>query len=163
MYKEKELNEFRRKYKFNWFDALAILILVMAVVVIWYLIGMNSANKGENIQVLYSVEFRNIPKYIGTEIESGDTVTDLIRLGKMGVIKEYTREPYYEDVPNTINGTYVSSQTIEFDIVTITVESSATKRDGRIFIGDVEIAYGNKIYFRSAHFVGEGYCVAVEG
>ncbi len=66
----------RRKYRFNFIDALLILLLLVAVAVVVYvfIIGNNAANEGEVHQVEYVVEVTGINKSFADSVKEGDSV-----------------------------------------------------------------------------------------
>ena len=45
--------------------------------------------------------------------------------------------------------------------VTVTVESPASLLDGKITVNDYSVGVGKAVPFRSKHFSGESFCIAI--
>ena len=158
------MNQDKTKARFNFVDAIIIVIIVAVVGAAIYLIatGNQEARKTENGNISYTVRISAVDETYLSFIKEGETVKDSASGKILGTIESIRTEKtkFYGDtaIPSE-NGYTISSAEYpdKYDVyVTITAMSDSDKRDIHYVSGN-RILVGSTIYFKVPSFVSVSY------
>jgi hypothetical protein len=155
----------KAKIRFNFIDALLILIILAAVAALVWIFGFSSTDASANqkqVEIEYTVRIKKVRDEFRGEgfFNEGDPVTDSATLYDIGnlVSAEYSKAEH--TAPNKFGELVVSEYPNHIDI-TLTVRATADITGGVYNIGGYTMTVGKKVSLRVPNFVGEGYCTAI--
>lgn len=152
----------KKSLKLNFFDILLIVLAVLVVVVAAVLfLPSGDADNTEKNPVEFTVLVKNLPEQMKIRTKKGDPVFDTIWLGEIGKITAVKREKATYDAFNYEKETTVQGQYADIYNVAFTIRADAVKTDSAFTVGNVRIAVGSEVHFRTQNFVGYGYITDV--
>ncbi|HPT85589.1 MAG TPA: DUF4330 domain-containing protein [Bacillota bacterium] len=156
----------RRALRFNFIDALFLLIILAASALLVYILFFHNP---ENIDqksytdVEYKIELRMVREELKGKINIGDKVIDASKLYTIG---EVTDVKYANAIYTGVNrqqGTLVYSEYPGFVNITVTIKAPADLRSGNYMINGVyKLSVGSYVSIRVPNFTGSGYCISIK-
>lgn len=158
-------NEGKVKFRFNIIDALLILVILAAAVLLVWIFSSSNLNlfgSSEKVEIEYTVELRQIrDEFRGDSFfTEGDPVTDTVTLYDIGeLISVSYSNAIYTGVND--NGELVVSDYPNHINITLTIRAEADVSDDEYSLGGYKIAVGKAVSLRIPDFTGEGYCTSI--
>ena len=149
-----------KKIKFNFVDAIIVLMILMVIVLGWLFFN-NRSSAGDAREFKYDILLKEIPIETINAIATGTDVFDGVKIINIGVIEEfsYKETGYYEY--SAQSGKYVFTQVPDMYDATITVRARGNSTHLAHYVNDYEICVGKSVDIKSIGFVGHGVIVAV--
>ena len=153
----------KKPFRLNFID---ILIIVLAVLVIGaaaaiFLLPKDTADEN-TIPVEFTVLVKDLPAQMKIRSKQGDSVIDSIWLGNIGTVVSVKKEPATFEAFNYENDTTVQSQYTDIYHAAFTIRANVTEADSYYYVGQVRVAVGSEVHFRTPNFVGYGYVTDVK-
>lgn len=168
----KKTNTAGKKFRFNFIDALLILIILAAAALLGFIFtsgNLNMFGSTKTVQIEYVVQARNIrDEFKGVDgetenkfIRSGDRVTDTVTLYSIGEVVnvEYTDGVYVgvnRDENQVVNSLYPGHSNAN-----ITIRATAEVSERGYDVNGYKVAVGKLIAMRVPNFTCEGYCISI--
>lgn len=163
----------KRKYRFNLFDIVIILIIVAAVGTLLYFSGIKNAfrlfapgaSQGEkHLTVHYTVELKTIRNIFAEYLLEGDEVIETVRNDRIGVIRDVEILPATAVTTDLQTGEIklVTYPEEDFCNIRVTIEKDVAFENDTYLINGYAIAIGETVTFRTKNYVGSGICVAID-
>ncbi len=150
--------------KFNWIDAV-IILLVVAVGLggYWFLAGRKAQQTANtnNVKVYVTVEMTKITEEVAKAYKIGEKVTLGTTNVDEGIVTDVTYAPYTEDLEDYENGAF---RTVEFEGMykaAITMAVDGTETDTLISSANEEYRIGEPMVFHGKGFAGDGFIVGL--
>lgn len=152
--------------KFNWVDAVIILLVVaIAAGGYWFLAGRKAqtiANTA-NVDIYVTVEIEELSltaaegskSAVGKEVILGATSVD------RGVVHSVEYEKEKEDIENVEEGTFVTAEYEDLYTAYLTFKVPGTETETSISSPNEEYHIGEKLIYHGKGFAGEGYVVGL--
>ncbi len=154
----------KRRFRFNFIDALLLLILFAAMALLGYIFlwkGEAPAQEAAKTEIVYVIETKEIREELRGLVNVGDKIVDTVGHYALGeVINVQYSDMIYSGL-NEATGQVVNSPFPNHVKVAITVRASADVSDSAYSIGGYRMSVGTKVYFRVPHFTFSGYCVSL--
>lgn len=153
------------KVKFNFIDALIILVILLAVLAGGYFLAsgkLSAKSGGEAVKIQYQVEIKEKTEEYSGKIKIGDkvlvgdkekasAVVEGVEVVPFKIISEDKTQGivHYSEVPDT------------YDVI-ITLSSEGSHTDKEIYADNTQIRIGEKITVRGNGYSGNGYILGLE-
>lgn len=156
-----------RKYgKFNFIDALLILIVIAAIIIVasYFLPEITSGfTRNDDVKITYVVEFKGVDNDFVTKIKTENKVFEASKNYGFGTVKAVENDNYNILVYNETSGVAELKPHPEFKNIIVTVECIATYVDGEGYsVSGERIAVGKQLNLRFPEFSGSGYCIDIK-
>ncbi len=149
-----------RKTKFTVIDALIILVVILAAIVV--VMKFRPSDDGETGKVEFSVLASCVDEGSGKIIEVGDEVLISYAETTYATVTAVEEDEYIESEFNKKLGKFVSNPVVGKSDLKITVECSADISDTAIKNGKTPIRVGNSMPVRGKGYAFNGYVVEIE-
>lgn len=153
------------KAKFNFIDALIILIIVLAVGIGIYFVasGKLSVRSGNgNIKIQYQVEIKEKNADYSSNINIGDKVLVGDKEKASAVVENIETVPFKIISEDKTQGIVHYSEVPDTYDVILTLSSGGSQTDTAIYADNTQIRVGEKITVRGNGYSGNGYIVGLE-
>ena len=158
-----------KKARFNFIDAIIILVILAVIGAAVYLIAVESrVNRSANMgNIDYVVRISGVSEDALSFISVGDAVKDSVSGETMGIIRTVRTEKtrYYGSVAKkNADGSYTlpkSEYPDRYDVY-VTISANATEdARGIYYIGTTKILTGSAVYFKVSSFASVSYITDV--
>lgn len=150
--------------KFNWVDAV-IILLVIAVGVGAFVFLKGSKEKAsagvENVKIYTTVEMSDITEEVAKSYKVGEAVTIGTQNIDKGVVSKVEYEPLKRDVANTEKGVFETIEVEGLYVAHITIAIDGTEADTVIKSENEEYRIGTPLVFHGKGFAGDGFIVGL--
>ena len=150
--------------KFNWIDAVIILLVVaIGIFGVWFLKGRQAQQMAStsNVKIYVTVEMKEITEDVVKAYKVGEKVTLGTTNVDEGVVTDVEYVPYTEDLEDYQNGKF---KIVEFEglyTANITMAVDGTETDTLIRSANEEYRIGEQLVFHGKGFAGDGYVVGL--
>lgn len=153
-----------RKYgKFNFIDAILILIVLAIIIaaISYFLPGITNRLAGaEEVSIEYTIEFPCVNDAFVTKIKVNDVVYDSSQNYKIGIVRTVENDNYSTLIYNENTGMAEFKQHPDMKNITVTITATATYKENEGYIiNGQRIAVGKQFNVRFPNFSGTGNCV----
>ena len=153
----------KKSFRLNFID---ILLIVLAVLVIGaaaaiFLMPQDTADEN-TVPVEFTVLVKDLPKQMNIRAKQGDAVIDSVWLDSIGTVVSVKKEPAAYDAFNYETETTVHSQYSDIYHAAFTIRANVTEADASYYVGQIRVAVGSEVSFRTQNFVGSGYITDVK-
>ena len=147
----------------NFFDIIILLVVVLAVTLIFWMVGGRQAVSlaGAAVKVTYKVEVGLVTEDYKDSARVGDMIRDGVGKTALGKITAVKVVPMTTITMNPVTGEVVKATSPSKYRVELTCEADGTMTGGRVSIGSFEMGVGTEMFVQSYGFSGKGYCVAL--
>ena len=158
----------KRKMKFNIMDVLILLVIAAVAAVLLYVFvfsentPMDSLGGTQTTKITYVVEIANVDDIYADKISVGDTLIDSSKKMNIGTITAVESQPYVHLGKNLTNGTMELTTVDNRSTIYVTVEADATLSGFSYNVNGYTVYVGQQVHLSLPHFVGSGYCIALE-
>ncbi len=160
------MDKMRKKYQFNFIDVLLILIIVLSIAVIAFLTfydGDIKSVKNDNakVEVMYTIESRNIDNILRGKINRGDTVIDSESLKEIGQVVdvEYT-DSVYTGFNSEKNEQFEALYAGHIDIKVKISATAELDENGVYSVNGYILNTGKEMEVIFPYYVGKGLCIS---
>ena len=155
-----------RAFRFNFIDALLLLIILAAVGVLAYIfisadVDIVSSGSG-TVGIVYEVEVRQAREEFKGLINIGDKVVDSVTLYDIGEVVNVTYADAQYTGVNKAEGVLVFSPYPEHINIIMTVKATAKMNEGLYMLGGYEMQVGKRVSFRVPGYTAEGFCTVIK-
>ena len=148
----------KKSFKLNFIDILLIVLAVLVIGAAAAIFLMPKDTVSENtVPVEFTVLVKDLPEQMNIRSKKGDSVIDSIWLGNIGTVVSVKKEPATFDAFNYENEITVHSQYSDMYNAAFTIRANVTETDSYYYVGQVRVAVGAEVHFRTPNFVGYGY------
>jgi len=155
------------KYRFNLIDVLLLAVIVLSVGAIIFLSlydgnKVNSDNETKTVEIIYTVEQKNIPSILRGKISIGDGVTESLTSEGIGQVidVEYIDSKYTAVDPST-NEMFEAVYPDRIDM-RVKISVKATVRDDGLYqVGGCRLNVGEELDVRFPYYMGKTVCISV--
>lgn len=151
--------------KFNFIDALIILLVVAVIGVVAYLFLNNKIfSAEEKTEILYTIRIPLVKNELLPDIkklEKGMTITDSVRGYALGTIEKVEITQATANYANRSNATYKKGEYPDYSKIVITVRADAVEELYGFDLKGYKIMVGEQIHFRTPYFISYGNCTSV--
>ncbi len=154
----------QKKFRFNFIDALLILIILAAGAFLCYIFLSNDVDVvSENVtkEIVYEIELNEVPEEFKWKINIGDKVTDTVARYPIGEVVNVVYSDYIYSGVNAEDGGEVLTAVPGYMDVTVTIRAEANIVNNMYSIGGYDIHVGKNVCFRVPNFTGESYCTTL--
>lgn len=148
------------KFRFNFIDALIILVIAGAVAFAVYR-APRGAQK-EQVAVFYKIQLAEQENKLHELINEGDTVFISLKEKDAGIVRAVSAEPAVIMAYDAENGVYKNIEAPGKWDITLMLESVGVETEGGITAGQTPIRVGEEIYARGRGYTGRGFIIWVE-
>ena len=157
----------KRKWRFNFVDALILLAIVAAVLALLYVFvwSENSSVRsisGNMVKVTYVVEINGLEEDFKDTIKVGAKVTDSSKKMTIGTVASVETQDYYYLGSNVLEDKLVLNAVDDLITQYITVEAEATLDNITYSIDGYPIDVGQLVYMMFPEMVCSGYCISLD-
>lgn len=158
----KKPNAEKLKFRFNFIDAVLIVVILAAAALLAYIFlssDINLLDSNKKVEIEYKVGIRQAREEFRDFITISDQVTDTVTQYALGEVVnvEYTPTRYTGVNHNT--GELVFSDYPEHIDIIVTIRAQATASGDVYSLGGYKVAVGKAIALRVPDFISEGYCI----
>ena len=150
--------------KFNWIDAV-IILLVVAVGIggVWFLKGRQAQQTANtnNVKIYVTVEMTKITEEVAKSYKVGEKVTLGTTNVDTGVVTDVEYFPYTEDLEDYQNGVFKTAEFEGLYTANITMAVDGTETDTLISSPNEEYRIGESFVFHGKGFAGDGFIVGL--
>ena len=161
-----EQNGPKFRLKLNLFDAIVLVLAVLAVfLLLWVLKSPSSGKAGStgSAAVRYTICFQRWEAGSEMVIHLGDSIADHIKNYEMGHVVSTETVPSKTLMVDQESGAFVRAELEGFEDVLVTVESACTVSDAAVTVGGgYELRVGAMGYYRGEGYMGSGPIMAIE-
>ncbi len=158
-----------KKARFNFIDALIILVILAIIGAAVYLIAMERhANRSANLgNVDYIVRISGVDEDALAFIAVGDTVKDSVSGEVMGIIRAVKTEKtaYYGSfAKQNADGSYTLAKSLypdRYDVYVTISANAAIDARGIYYLGTTKLLTGSAVYFKVPSFAAVSYVTEV--
>lgn len=153
------------KAKFNFIDALIILVILLAVLAGGYVIASGKLSVGngkETIKIQYQVEIKEKTKEYGDNIKIGDKVLVGDKEKAAATVEGVEIVPFKIISEDKTQGIVHYSEVPDVYDVILTLNSEGSQTDTGIYADNTQVRIGEKITVRGNGYSGNGYIVGLE-
>ena len=147
--------------KLNFFDFLLIFLIILVLAGAGFLIAAGAAKPADHTTIEYTVLVKELPEEIQIYAEPGQTVVDTVKLGTIGEVVSYEIVPATYDEYNLETMALVHGEYEDLISVYFTFRSEADKDADAYRIGNLDVAVGAQVFFRTPSFTGYGFVTNV--
>ncbi len=152
-----------KKFKFNAFDAIIIVIFVLILSAIGIKIYEKSSQSvNDTHKFSFTIEAKNLDQNFKDKISVGDKIRDSVHGFFYGHVSNLKVKPAQKIVENNTNGTYILADIPQKNDLEITVECKADVTDDAITIDGHHIRIGKLMSLKSKGYVVYGYIIDME-
>ncbi len=152
-----------KKFKFNAFDAIIILIFILILSAIGIKIYEKSNQSvNDTHKFSFTIEAKNLDQNFKDKISVGDKIRDSVHGFFYGCVSNLKVKPAQKIVENNINGTYILTDIPQKNDLEITVECKANVTDDAITVDGHPIRIGKLMSLKSKGYVVYGYIIDME-
>ncbi len=165
MNREQGLKKKNSGFRMSAVDAVLLLVIVGVVAVLLYLVTSDRVelvSSSEEITVSYQVEVIGLREQWQGLAAIGDSVMDLETGQEIGKIVNVTYTSYQRVGTNADTEQLVYTAIPGYINMTLTIESSAVRKEDRYVIGNWTLAVGKELAFRAPALTRSGYCTVIE-
>ena len=145
--------------KFNLFDVLIILVVILACFLGYKFLSVKSETTGNVPEISYVVEIRRQDDFYMDLVKEGDEIKDAIKGGHLGTVTDFKWQPSTEVVDARDTGEYVKKEIPgKYDYYITLTGIPTTYSDSKILFASQEVRVGEIVYLRSKNYSGYG-CV----
>jgi len=148
-------------FRLNFFDILLIVLAVLILTAGAALLIYNADSADDNTVIEYTVLVKELPEEIQIYAEPGQTVVDTVKLGTIGEVVSYEIVPATYDEYNLETMALVHGEYEDLISVYFTFRSEADKDADAYRIGNLDVAVGAQVFFRTPSFTGYGFVTNV--
>ncbi|MBP3918280.1 MAG: DUF4330 domain-containing protein [Clostridia bacterium] len=153
--------QIKKAPRLNFFDILLIIFAVVIIGVGTGFILLKSGRTSNETQIEYTVLVKELPKEIVIKATPGESVVDTIKLGTIGQVVSYqivpaTYDEFNQETHALVHGTYDDMVSVYF-----TFTATAKQSDNAYTVGNMRVAVGAQVFFRTPSFIGYGFVTDV--
>lgn len=153
--------------KFGLLDILIIMILIGGAVFLLKTVSSSSENKestAESSVIEYTFETQSVEQDFVDSLEIGDEIFHSIKNEKIGVLKDFTVEPFKIEHRNPETGTIdiVENPKAYRVLMRIEAEAMFEEEEEKIMVGSEDIRVGLSLPVKSLGYATYGYIVEIE-
>lgn len=156
----------RKPLRFNFIDALFLLVILAATGVLVYILFFRSTETTDTntyTDVEYKIELRMVREELKGKINIGDKVIDASKLYTIGEVTDVKYTNFVYTGVNRQQGTLVYSDYPGFINITVTIKAPADLSTGNYMINGVyKLTVGTFVSIRVPDFTGSGYCISIK-
>lgn len=153
-----------KKVKFNWFDAVVILLIVAALFMLSQIFKREETTVATNT-IKYTFELLDNEDGFVDRVQIGDVLTDNIDNKNMGTVVAIEKQPYAIITYDKTDGEYSANETPidgrETAIVTVEAPAVDDGKDIKLTSGFL-VRAGLSVAPRGVDYAGRGYILYVE-
>ena len=152
--------------RFNAFDWIFIILVIIAVGAGAYYLRSNSSSKEDTIR--YTVQVQMIRNDIAEQLTAlsasaqQQDVIDSVKNYTIGKVVSVNVEQAKSVVTNSVTGVISEVPFPDFSQVTLTIEAQAALSNGIYLINGYKLNVGTPVYFRLPYLCSSGYCKSLE-
>ena len=147
--------------RLNFFDIFLIILAVLIIAAAAFLFVRRAGNDSDETHIQYTVLVKELPQEIVIEVEPGESVVDTIKLGTIGEVVSFRIVPATYDAFNEETDTLVHGEYEDLISVSFTFEADAEKSETAYMVGNMRVAVGAQVFFRTPSFTGYGFVTDV--
>ena len=152
----------KRKTKFNFIDALLILVILAAAILIVYFFTSDGLGTNTSAVTLeYQVLITGVRNEYRDLIQIGDGVIDSVGLFEIGTVSDVKYEDYLYPVENARDGTVVLSEYPDHSNIILYIRADAAVDSGFYYINGFKLAVGTLVSVCTPNFTEAGYCTVI--
>ncbi len=157
------MNEQTKKapLRLNFFDVLLIVLAVVIIAVGAALVIYNTGRSTDETRIAYTVLVKELPEEIVIRAEAGETVVDTVKLGTIGEVVSYEIVPATYDELNQETNALVHGAYDDLISVRFTIAADAEVVNNAYMVGNMRVAVGAQVFFRTPSFTGYGFVTDV--
>ena len=155
------------KMKFNIMDVLILLGIAAVAAVLLYVFVLSEDTPvnslyGDVQKITYVVEITNVDDAYADKISVGETLIDSSKKVNIGTIVAVESQPYVHLGKNLNEGTMELTTVDNRSTIYVTVEADASLSGFAYTVNGHTVYVGQQVHLSLPHFVGTGYCIALE-
>ncbi len=147
--------------RLNFFDILLIVLAVVIIAVGAALVIYSTAQSTDETRIQYTVLVKELPQEIVIKAQPGESVVDTVKLGTIGEVVSYEILPATYDELNHETNALVHGTYDDLISVSFTFAADAEISDHAYMVGNMRVAVGAQIFFRTPSFTGFGFVTDV--
>ena len=157
----------KTKFRFNIMDALILLVLAAAVLVLLYVFvwsehtSLGSLKGEEPHKIHYVVEITGLSEQYRDLIEVGDSVIDSSKKMNIGTVTAVEWQDYMYLGTNLHEGSLTLNPVEDYVTMYVTIEADASMDGISYSISGYEIYVGAFVYMSFSDLVCSGYCISL--
>ena len=152
----------KRRFRFNFIDAILLIILLAAAGVVVYIFSSDSDfGTVDTTTVEYRVLVAGIRDQYRDHVQIGDKVIDSVGLFEIGEVTDVKYSPYMFATEDPASGTLVFTEYTEHCDMEIYIRAEASLESGQYYINGYKLAVGTLVSFRVPNFTEQGYCTVI--
>lgn len=158
-------NDKGKTRKFNFIDALMILLVIAVIGVVAYLFLNNKIfSTDEKTEILYTIRIDRVKNELIDDIkklEKGQTITDSVRGYDLGKIEKIEITQATANLTNRSKGYIFKDNYPDYSQIVITVRADSVEEPYGYDLNGYKIMVGAKVDFRTPYLISYGYCRSV--
>lgn len=147
--------------RLNFFDILLMILAVLIIAAAAFLFARRAQNSADETHIQYSVLVKELPEEMVIKAEPGEPVVDTIKLGTIGEVVSFQIIPATYDEYNQETKELVHAEYDDLISVSFTFEADAEKSETAYMVGNMRVAVGAQVFFRTPSFTGYGFVTDV--
>ena len=148
-----------KKGKFNFFDALLILLVLAVLAGGGYFVLRKRTTSGtaeqKDLKIQYTVRYHLVPNVLKVHIKSGDTLYFTTDKSTAGTVLSVREEPSVFTDFSTEENVFVTAPYPNCTEYYVTVEATAQKNGDSYTVNGTNLSVGKKLFLRTASFSSE--------
>ena len=153
----------KSKRKFNLADVIIIIAAAAAAAILLHLFLSDSGffTNGTKTELSYTVKIENLPKSFHGAVKVGDTVCDDSTATIIGIVEKIEYSDSFIMNYNPSLRYYEKLKYPDKETLTLTVNTTAFKKNGRYQCGGFTVAAGESFVFRVPELISDAKIVSV--
>ena len=148
-----------KKTRFNIVDLFALIVIVAIAGLAWWY--FSSIDTGQDVNVIFVVEIRNMEADFAGKISEGDEVRDSIRNYFYGHVVSVEAIPMMNPTFNSEDLVFAQQRVPNRYDVRITIIGAGNETDSAISVYGNELRVGQEMFIRGLGFAGHGFLVGI--
>lgn len=151
----------KEKHKFNFVDAIIIIVLLIAVAAVGYIFFHRSANGGETVDIYYAVECNGVKAELANGFNPDDKLTDPLKDHTMGyIVDSFVGDQEFIGVDS--DGLAVATTNPAYRSIIAVVRAEAKKSKYEYIVDDYyEIQVGKEACLSAKDLTTYGNVIAI--
>ena len=160
-------NKVKGKYRFNVIDILLLVVIAVSIGALLFLYlydgqPENNDDKVKTVEIIYTVEQKEIPEILRGKINVGDSVTEAESLTNVGHVinVEYT-DSVYSGYNSESNTTFEELYPGKIDLKVRISANAVVDEKGMYVVNGCVLNAGKELELRFPYYTGNTVCVLV--
>ena len=155
----------KRKRKFNFVDALILLVILAVLAVLFYVFvwsEKNTLGASQKVHITYVVEINGIETDFKDTIKTGMEVVESSKKMAVGTVTAVDTQQYTYLGTDILNDSIVLNPVDDLITQYVTIEADATLSGITYSIDGYPIFVGTLVYMQFPDMVCSGYCISLD-